>query len=294
MMSFENVFSVAEKKLKNNQAFVLVTIISAHKSTPRKSGAKMLVNPDGSIVGTIGGGSLEYRAIQDALKLLSAPENKLVTYNIGDDGDIAGDEVVLDAACGGKTTLFFEVFVPQEEIFIIGAGHVARNLARLADFLGFKYSVVDNREEYLKQEFFPNANKLYYVDYNELAEKVPFNKDSWIVIMTHAHSFDALCLEKALSTPAKYIGMIGSSNKVITNFKYLEKKGIKIDKRVWAPIGLKLGNSQPEQVAFSIMTQIVALKENRKEIIHFRDYFLKKNKENDFVKKMKEEGVWEW
>lgn len=248
---FEEILKV---KAEGGEA-ALVTVISATGSTPRKEGAKMLVRADGSIVGTIGGGKIEVQAIQEALEVISKGSSKRLSFSLKE-----GDE--LGMICGGDTELFIEPIISKSTIYIFGGGHIAFTLAKVASLLDFKIVVIDDRPEFADPQRFPEAESTLVEDFSRAFQKLKVDKASYIVIATHGHKGDEVVLEGALATDAKYVGMVGSKTKNNTIFSHLLSRGISQEQldRVHAPIGLKINAQTPEEIAVSIMAEIIQIK----------------------------------
>lgn len=247
--------------------FSLVTIISVEGSTPRDAGSRMIVFEDGSSEGTIGGGGIEKSAIEDGVRLLKENRSERITYDLG----AGGEGRSLDMACGGKTDLLIEPFRPPITLFIFGGGHIGAVVAKLCSLLGYPYWIIDDRQERARSDLFPDARGVIHSEYRESFKNLPIDSNSYIVIVTHGHRWDAVCLEEALQTEAAYIGMIGSKSKVRANRRELEKRGVDIhDPRIFAPIGLNMGDNTPEEIGLSIISEIIMVKSDG-SAIHMRE-----------------------
>jgi len=243
--------------ISNEEIFALATLVYADSGTPRKLGSRMIIYPDGKIEGSVGGGTLEMIVIKDALKLLKEGKNQLFQYDLTE----KDNENSIGMACGGKTEIFIETFQKKEKIFIFGAGHIGKKLAEISQIIEIPCWVIDNRKEYAKKDFFPESVNVIHDDFVNSFSKLPINEKSYIVIVTHGHTFDKVCLKEALKTNACYIGMIGSKSKVKGIKKSLEKEGINInDSRIYSPIGLQIGNYTPGEIAISIVAEILKIK----------------------------------
>lgn len=248
----------------------LATVTATYKSSPRKAGAKMLVLPDGSTRGTIGGGLLEALVITEARKALEHGAPVRVEYSMDPDNPES-----IKMCCGGEIQVFIDLFLPLAPMLILGGGHVGEKIARIAEVIGMPYAVADDRREYANRERFPLAAGLFRGPYREAFEKLQIGKETYIVICTRGHEFDLLCLREALKTEAAYIGVIASRKKAERFREQLEKEGSPVDDdRVYSPIGLDLGDSSPGQIALSVMAEVVALKSGgggRHKRAHNRD-----------------------
>ncbi len=249
----EAVFEATLQVVREHQPACLLTIIEARGSTPREAGAKMLLRADGSTVGTIGGGAVEAAAIEDAKAALSSGQSSVVGYSIR-----AEDPQGL-GVCGGDVQVFIEVLRLKPTLLIAGAGHIAQPLAELGHLMGFRTVVCDDRADLLSRQRFPHADELLAMDLADLAQQVSVNSRTSVVIVTRGHLDDATVLRQVVSTPAAYIGMIGSRNKVRKVFENLLADGVPADKlaQVHAPIGLRTGGQTPAEIALSIMAEIL-------------------------------------
>jgi len=232
----------------------LVTVVSASGSTPREEGAKMLVKPDGSIVGTIGGGSLEAQIIEEAVKVIRQGRPKRLHRSLT--AKESGEEGMI---CGGDLEVFIEPILTPPTLYIFGGGHIALALTKMGKLCGFKIAVIDDRAEFAQAERFPEAEFVLAEDFTKSFARLKIDKSSYIVIVTHGHQHDEVVLEWAVDTPAKYIGMIGSRTKNETIYSHLRARGISQEQldRVHAPIGLDIGAQTPEEIAVSILAEVI-------------------------------------
>lgn len=267
MLEDKKVLSKLNQCLDKNESVAIITIVEAEGSTPRGVGSSMLVDEEGNILeGTIGGGVLEQKARKDAVNYIKKRQSSLIDYNLNRDSKTGN---ILPMACGGQVSLFIKVYSSREKLILAGAGHVAEKIAKMANILGYSITVLDSREERLNDQLFPNVENLILGNIVENLKKVDIDHNTFIIIVTHGHKYDQDALEVVLKSNAKYIGMIGSKNKVKTTFdNLLEKSSSKEDlSKVYSPIGLDLGGETPEEIALSIMAEIQAVKYG-KEVPH--------------------------
>ncbi len=232
----------------------LAIIVQCNGSTPQKVGAKMLVKDDGSIIGTIGGGSLEAEVIKSALIVIQDGIPRTVPFELTENHGYL--------VCGGTVLVYIEPVMAAPHLIILGAGHVGKALATIGKFLGFKVTVVDDREEYANKANIPHADDLVIVDFHNVFSKVAVEKSTYIVIATRGHNHDFDALRAALHTDAEYIGLLGSKRKKSLVLKTLETEGFsQLDiERVTIPVGLPIGSVTPEEIAISIMAQIIQIR----------------------------------
>lgn len=244
------------KACEENRPVALCTVIRARGSVPRHEAAKMLVYPDGQIRGTIGGGEMEARVIHEALQALQEGHPRVVRYVLSDPKQ--GDPGV----CGGEVEIFIEPLLPPPTILIIGAGHVGRALAHLAKWLGFRVLVSDDRPEFCTSEWIPDADGFLVGPPEEVLPGAPIHARTYVVLTTRNHPLDVRILPLILDTPAPYIGVIGSKRRWLLTAKVLREKGIPFEQlaRVRSPVGLELNAETPEEIAVSIMAEIIAIR----------------------------------
>jgi len=258
----DDIYEAIARLRRRGERAVLATIVSTRGSAPRKEGAKMLVQADGKIAGTIGGGSIEHQAYKEALKLISGNESKLAHYELTND-----DASKEGMTCGGTVDVFFETIKPLPALIIFGGGHISFFLARIGKMVDFNVTIIDDRPEFANAERFPEVDETIAEDMASVMKRLAINSASYIVIVTRGHQKDTNVLGWAVTTSAAYIGMIGSKRKIRTSFTHLKTKGItqqQLD-RVHSPIGLSIGAETPEEIAVAIMAEIIQVRRQTDE-----------------------------
>ncbi len=247
-----DLFETMAQRRRENRPFALCTIVAVELSAPRDVGARMVVFEDGGFVGTIGGGPLEHDVVKAAVDRLAA-EAKPAKLAIA-------LEQYPEMRCGGTVEVFIDVVLPQPRLIVVGAGHIGHHVARLAEVLQVPHVVADDRPHLATRERFPAAQRIVVAD----PDRAPFDDigvTRWdcIVIVSRAYDYDELCLEAALRTPARYVGMMGSRRKVGGTIAKLEARGLPVrgDSRVRLPIGLDLGDKSPPHIAFGIVAEVL-------------------------------------
>jgi xanthine dehydrogenase accessory factor len=237
----------------------LATIINVRGSIPSFQTAKMLVRDDGSIVGTIGGGCVEAEVWQAAREVMEQEKPRTLSFNLNQDPKFDTGLV-----CGGTLEIYVEPVLPVPLLYLFGAGHVAFSVYKIAKIAGFEIIVIDDRSSYANAERFPEAREIIAEDFDVAVGRITPNENSYLVIATRGHRDDMRILRWAVQTSPRYIGMIGSKRKVISIYKELEKEGLSTDlfEKVMAPIGLEIGAVTPEEIAVSIVAEMVACKRN--------------------------------
>ncbi len=252
-----NIFERLAELQREDKIFALVTLVHASSGTPRKVGARMIVYEDGSIEGSVGGGALEKRVISDAIRLMKEGRSERFVYDLTEQDK----ETSLGMACGGSTEVLIESFGKKEKIFVFGAGHIGRKLARLCEIVEIPCWVIDNREDFAREDLFPDSTHVVFSDFEKSFSRLPIDEESFIVIVTYGHNYDGVCLKNALNTKARYIGVIGSKSKVRAIKRKLSDEGVNVsDERIFSPIGLQIGNHTPGEIAVSIIAEILKVK----------------------------------
>ena len=248
------IFAEAARLARSGTRFAIAGIVDASGSTPR-SRARMLVRGDASALGTIGGGIVESKVIADSIACMKLNQSSLIRYDLD---SLAGKDSV-GMLCGGSMEVFIDVVPARRKLVIVGAGHVGQALAKLADFAGFGVSVVDERKEMANTELFPMAESIYCAESLGAAlDELPVDAEAAVVIATHAD--DERALRALIAKPWSYIGMMGSRRKVKALMDTLRGEGVPQDilSRVRAPIGLDIEAETPEEIAISIIAEILA------------------------------------
>lgn len=247
-------------EMRNGRRAVLATIVRASGSTPRTIGARMIVRADGSSFGTIGGGAFEAMVVCDAQDLLSvgAPIPTLKRYTFTEEGDNA-----LGMACGGTAEVLLEAADRGARLIVFGAGHVGLALARLAGTVGFAPEIVDDRAEFCDAARTASVGRVWRCDADYVAGVPPLDPDCYVAVVTRCHRTDRLALKQVLGRPLRYVGLIGSRRKKAVIFGELAgEDGAGPDElaRVRCPIGLPIGGETPEEIAVSIVAELLQVK----------------------------------
>jgi xanthine dehydrogenase accessory factor len=252
----ESIYQALTLLEQEHESAALCTVVRSEGSTPRHVGSKMLVYPDGRFIGTVGGGDLEHRVLDEAWMAISDGEARLLKYNMSDPS--RGDPGV----CGGQVEVFVEPILPPAMVVVIGGGHVGKAVVHLAKWLGFRVAVSDDRREFCTPESVPEADAYYPVSMDKLPEQLKINRQTYLVLTTRGSNVDAAGIQPLLDSPATYIGVIGSKRRWATTVKDLKKNGISDEKiaRVHSPMGLELRAETPEEIAVSIMAEILMVR----------------------------------
>jgi xanthine dehydrogenase accessory factor len=256
----KEVFAAVAEALDRGESAALVTIVATTGSTPQRVGAKMLVFASGRTVGTIGGGCYENDAFWKAREAITARRPQLVHYELSDD---FAQETGL--VCGGQMDVYIEPIEPSPELYVIGAGHVGTHLAHLAQEVGFQVHVIDDREKFANRERFPSATEVLAEDIATWLARTNLPPHAFVVIVTRGHTNDLEALRGLAPRDLRYLGLIGSRAKVARIYEALRADGMDVEhlKRVHAPIGLDIGAVTPQEIAVSILAELIAVKHGK-------------------------------
>ena len=243
--------TVVRIKQKGGSA-ILATLISVDNDFPKVEGVKVLIKPSGEKIGFLfDGEGLEKKVLEEGKILLKEESPKLLVLNSEKEG-----------SSWKKAEVLLEPIFGEPTVYIFGAGHVSQQLAPLAKRVHFKVVVIDDREMFANRERFPEADEVIVSEFEKCFDQLTIDDSSYIVIVTRGHLYDGLVLEKAVRTDARYIGMIGSKKKINTLYRHLLEKGVSKEtlNRVCAPIGLDINSETPEEIAVSIVAQLIQVR----------------------------------
>src|SRR5689334_8323039 len=235
----------------------IATIVNVRGSIPSFQTAKMLVRDDGSIAGTVGGGCVEAEVWQTAREVIESEKPRTLKFDLNQN-----PKYDTGLVCGGTLEIFVEPVLPIPLLYLFGAGHVAHAIYKVARLAGFDVIVTDDRETYASSERFPDARAIHADDFEKTLAQLEPNENSYIAIVTRGHRDDMRVLAWAVNTSARYVGMIGSKRKTISIYRELQAQGIPAEKfeRVHAPIGLDIGAITPEEIAVSVVAEMIAIR----------------------------------
>lgn len=241
---------------QEGESGALCTIISSRGSTPRHTGSKMLVFTDGSFIGSVGGGEVESRIIREALAAMEEGHPRLLAYDMVDPKQ--GDPGI----CGGQLEVYVEPVLTHPTVLVIGGGHVGKAVAHLARWLSFRVVVSDDRPEFCSPEANPDADAFVCAKMSQIPSEMKITPHTYIVLTTRGMTVDVEGLPQLLDTPARYIGVIGSKRRWALTRKTMLEAGVPEEhlRRVRAPMGLELKAETPEEIAVSILAEIIMLR----------------------------------
>jgi xanthine dehydrogenase accessory factor len=253
--SVRDVVQAVLELLTSRRRGALATVVRVSGSTPQQAGARLLLREDGTKLGTVGGGAIE-KAVLEALEAaLTSAQSQLLMRDLAHD---------LGMCCGGRMEIFVEPIWPAPRLWLLGAGHVAKPTAALALSVGFEVLVVDEREELNTAERFPGC-QLLLDDPSDALLRGKLDERDWVLIVTHDHQLDERALEAASGQAARYVGLVGSRRKVfrLVERVNLKRRGDVPFERIYAPVGLDIGAITPEEIAVSIVAELVALRHGK-------------------------------
>ncbi len=220
----------------------LATVVNSPQH-PGRLGAKLLLRADGTVSGTLGVESLDEVALEVAGRIAEIGNTESVSTEDG-------------------TEIFVEGFTTPPTLVMVGGGHVGKATADLANFLGYRVYVVDDRPEFSNEERFPYAEETIVTPYDHWSDHLSINVNTFVVVATRGHRYDDMALESALKTRARYIGLLGSRRKTLMIYRRLMEQGVSRDRirEVYAPIGLNIGALTPEEIAVSVMSEVIMVR----------------------------------
>ncbi len=247
-----NIFDKIIEVKNSGKAAVLATVVDVAGSGPGNPGDRILIQKDGILFGTIGGGAIEKKIVDEAQDLFDKSQTRLHKYCLED----------LGMACGGSMTIFLESLMSTPSLIIFGAGHIGSHLCQFGKLLGFTVTVVDNRPEFACKEKLPWADRIIARDYKRSFDEIEFSENTYVVILTHRHIHDYEILFHCAGKPFCYLGMIGSKSKVAKAFQQLRDSDISetVIKQIHSPIGLNIGANSPVEISMSIAAELVAIR----------------------------------
>jgi len=259
-----DLFEEIVRMRRAGQRGALATIVHTNGSIPSFESSRMLVREDGSSEGTVGGGCVEADVWAAAKEVMQKEAPRKLVFHLNNEATYDNGLI-----CGGTLEVFVEPILPQPVVYLFGGGHVSMAVAKAAQAAGFGVAVVDDREAFANADRFPMAHEIY-IGFEDAFEKIRPNASSYLVIVTRGHKEDMRVLAWAVRTEARYVGMIGSRRKVFSVYKALQQEGYRIEEfeRVFAPMGLEIGALSPEEIALSIVAELVAVRRNAQSTAH--------------------------
>lgn len=296
---------------------VTATVVNVQGSAPRPVGARLAVNKDGDMAGSVSGGCVESAVVISALEVMDAGSGRLEHFGISDEmawdvglscggtidvwieplkSDAAIDEARARQKAGERVALvtwldgsgrqivtsdfvweqnglvdwsgekvYVEIFAPAKQLVIFGAVHAAQPLSRYAQDLGFEVVIVDARTALATKDRFPNVETILTTWPDEAYQQLTISESTWIAILSHDPKFDEPAILGALNTNAAYIGTVGSRKTNEDRRERLRAAGVSEEQiaRLHGPIGLNIGGKSPEEMAISILAEMIAIQNGR-------------------------------
>ncbi|MDP2663493.1 MAG: XdhC/CoxI family protein [Dehalococcoidia bacterium] len=240
--------------IAQNKAAALATVIESASGLPAQPGDKVLFLTEGEPLGSLGSTALDQALVERVATAIEERSSRTVSISFSGRESPQGG---LEKA--GPVDVFIEVFLPRPTLLVVGAGHIAVPLSKMAKLLEFEVIVLDDRASFANRERFPEADQVIAAGFEATLRRLSITRNTYIVLITRGHQHDVESLQEVIDSPAAYIGMIGSRRRVWAVFKLLHEGGMPIDKlkRIYAPIGLDIGAQTPAEIAASIMSEVV-------------------------------------
>ncbi|MFZ1020425.1 MAG: XdhC family protein [Halobacteriota archaeon] len=257
MTSDVDILTEARRLLKKGTRLALCTVIEKKGSGPREVGAKMIVREGGATYGTIGGGALEKALVDQCIRALEEHTGRTVTFNMTSDRKLRMIETGL--MCGGQMTVFVDTVEPDPRLIIVGSGHVALPLARLAEIVGFGIIIIDDDAERATEERFPTAERVITGDFASAVGDLEVYPTDFVVIVHGEPEHDYIALKTMVAKKPTYIGLLGSRTKVAHLVRRLQTDGIGAGEltMLHAPVGVAIGAQTPEEIGISILAEVI-------------------------------------
>jgi xanthine dehydrogenase accessory factor len=250
---------------QGGDSVVVATVITAPEEAPVVAGAKLLLRADGTRVGSLGGGAFEEAVAEDALLALTrTPREAVQSLYYRAEGERVHRLEVKEGP--GASEVMIEVVEAPVTLLIVGGGHIGLSLATIAAHVGFSVAVLDDRAMFANEERFPMADKVMAGDFHEHLGAFPIGPTTYIVLVSRGHKQDETALREVVTRDQAYLGMIGSRRRVSTVLRHLAEEGYPLEalERVYTPIGYDIGAETPEEIAVSIMAEIIAVRRGGK------------------------------
>ena len=232
----------------------LATVVRTGGSTPQIAGARLLLTPEGTLIGTVGGGAIEHAVVESLRACIASGKSELLAR------DLARD---LGMCCGGRMEIFVEPIEGAPRLIVIGAGHVGAAVARFAREVGFRVVVVDERDELNDEAHVPGCERVLLPPRESIDHVAPTEHD-YVLVTTHDHRLDEEALDAYARAPHRYVGLIGSQRKILRILaRVAQRTALPPLERVYAPVGLDLGAVSPAEIAIAIVAELVALRHGR-------------------------------
>ena len=253
----KDVLEAALRAEESGAPAALVTVIATEGSTPQKAGAKMLVYPDGRIVGTIGGGCVEAEMTWRAREAIESRRPQVASYELTPDQ--AGEDGLV---CGGRMQVFIEPIEGTPTLCLFGAGHVAQPLARMAKAAGFRVQVADDRVKFANRERFPDVDLLLVEDFAVAARQMTLGPNTYAVVVTRGHKGDGEALRAVVGQGLRFVGLLGSRPKLVHLVSGLVESGVPREHlaEIHCPLGIEIGAVSPEEIAVSVLAEMIAVR----------------------------------
>lgn len=251
---------------------VLVTVAKTSGSGPMTLGKKMLVDSSGRSMGTVGGGALEFEAINTAKEVMKDEKSRLISYLL-DEGKVMEQHTTIPMICGGTVQLFYEYLSGGEQVFIFGGGHVGKALAQQLDLIGFYTIIIEDRPDIFSE--LDCARKRVQQGFHDYAVQADIDEKSYVVLCTpsHENDYDVVRALVDRNIRPRYLGMLASpAKKADFTRRMTDEYGANVDLSfVFSPVGLDIGGSMPEEIALSVAAEMLAVKYKRAGLAHMRD-----------------------
>ncbi len=255
--AYAEIVQAALAALAGGEAIVTATVVAAPAGFPVHVGTKFAVRRDGTTLGALDGGAME-ETVRGLAQTAFAEHSAFSAFLLPDGREVRRS----DPEFASAAQILIEAVEAPATLLVVGAGHIGRSLAKLGAEVGFSVAVLDDRPDYASAELIPEADQVICADFEEALSQFPINENTYIVMVTRGHKQDELSLRATVTSRAAYIGMIGSRRRTAAVLQHLADEGFPQDAldRVHTPIGLDIGAETPEEIAVSIIAEIIMVR----------------------------------
>ncbi len=250
----QSVAEIASLKLDRREPAVLLTVVKTDPGSALKLGHKSIFSAVGRQTVSFGGGELESAILNDAAEALEHRRHSARYYRVNGSSSTRRDPEAIG--------IYFEALIPRDHLIIVGAGHIGVAVSSIAARVGFEVTVIDDRSDYANRERFPEVDRVVAKGIEPALSEIDIDDTTYVVLVTRAHAFDEIALRLVLDSNARYIGMIGSTRRVLVVYRRLVSEGFTPESlsKVYAPIGLDFGASTPDEIGLAIVAELIAVK----------------------------------
>lgn len=263
-----NLIEALLEATRSDGRLAVASIIGPASLPQVKLGLRLFVRQDGTATGSVPSAGVQAEIVQACRTAIRTGRPTILGVKVSEN-----DVQDLGLAPGSELEVFVDVIQSRDTLFVVGAGHIGHALARMAKVVGFEVAVVDDRADFANRDRFPDTDQVITADIGETVRSFPITPATYVVIVTRGHRYDEAALAGVLDSPAAYIGMIGSRRRVKAVLQHMAQDGASTEAidRIHAPIGLDIGAETPEEIAVSILAEIIQVKHGKHSSLNMKE-----------------------